>query len=88
MLAGLEQRLGALNPLAVLSRGFAVISQADGTTVRRVGQVHSGETLTVQVSDGKFAVLFSCPSDQQEKFVDALKKVGAERITPAEARYL
>lgn len=41
-----------------------------------------------EISDGKFAVLFSCPSDQQEKFVDALQKAGAERITPAEARNL
>ncbi len=41
-----------------------------------------------EISDGKFAVLFSCPSDQQDKFKDALKKVGAESIAPAEARYL
>src|SRR5512135_3326921 len=41
-----------------------------------------------EISDGKFAVLFSCPNDQQEKFADALQKAGAERVTPAEARYL
>ena len=41
-----------------------------------------------EISDGKFVVLFSCPSDQQDKFKDALNKAGAESITPAEARYL
>ncbi len=41
-----------------------------------------------EISDGKFAVLFNCPSDQQDKFKDALNKAGAETITPAEARHL
>lgn len=43
---------------------------------------------TPEVSDGKIAVLFSCPTDEQEKFVDALKEAGAESIEPAEARHL
>ncbi len=41
-----------------------------------------------ETSDGKFVLLFSCPSDQQDKFKEALNKVGAESIAPAEARYL
>lgn len=43
---------------------------------------------TPEVSDGKIAVLFSCPADEQEKFVDALKEAGAESIEHAEARHL
>jgi len=43
---------------------------------------------TPEVSDGKIAVLFSCPTNEQEKFVDALKAAGAESIEPAEARHL
>jgi hypothetical protein len=43
---------------------------------------------TPEVSDGKIAVLFSCPTNEQEKFVDALKEAGAESIEPAEARHL
>jgi hypothetical protein len=43
---------------------------------------------TPQVSDGKIALLFSCPSDEQEKFANALKEVGAESIEPVEARHL
>jgi hypothetical protein len=40
------------------------------------------------VSDGKIAVLFHCPSTDRNKFVDALKKLGAESVEPVEARQL
>jgi hypothetical protein len=43
---------------------------------------------TPEISDGKIALLFSCPSDEREKFVDALKEAGAESIEPVEARHL
>lgn len=43
---------------------------------------------TPEISDGKIAVFFSCPADEQEKFTDALKEAGAESIEPAEARQL
>ncbi len=41
-----------------------------------------------EISDGKIAVLFSCPTTEQEKFVDVLTKVGAEKVSVAEARQL
>jgi ActD protein len=43
---------------------------------------------TPEVSDGKIAVLFSCPANEQEKFIDALKEAGAESVAPVEARHL
>jgi len=43
---------------------------------------------TPEVSEGKIALLFSCPAGQQEKFIDALKEAGAESIEPVEARHL
>ena len=43
---------------------------------------------TPEISDGKVAVLFSCPTDEQEKFTNALKDVGAESVAPVEARHL
>ena len=43
---------------------------------------------TPEISDGKIAVLFSCPTGEQEKFIDALKEAGAESIEPVEARHL
>jgi hypothetical protein len=43
---------------------------------------------TPEVSDGKIALLFSCPVNEQEKFIDALKNIGAETVAPVEARHL
>lgn len=43
---------------------------------------------TPDISDGKIALLFSCPTGEQEKFIDVLKEVGAESIEPVEARHL
>ncbi len=54
-LVGLEQRLDSLNPMAVLGRGFAVVSRPDGSVVRSVGQVSAGDALDVRVADGSFA---------------------------------
>jgi len=53
-LAGLRSRLLTLNPLAVLERGFAVVSSPDGSLVRSVSQVKVGDGIQVQVTDGKF----------------------------------
>jgi exodeoxyribonuclease VII large subunit len=52
-LTGLAARLEALNPLAVLQRGYAVVRR-DGQLVRRVAQVTRGDRLSVRVSDGEF----------------------------------
>jgi hypothetical protein len=43
---------------------------------------------TPEISDGKIGVLFSCLTDEQEKFVNALKEAGAESVEPVEARHL
>src|SRR5215216_2628802 len=43
---------------------------------------------TAEISDGKVAVLFSCPTNEQDKFAEALKEVGAESVAPVEARHL
>jgi exodeoxyribonuclease VII large subunit len=53
-LAGIDQRLAALNPQSILGRGYAVVSQSDGTLVRQVSQVVPGDHLNVKVSDGEF----------------------------------
>ena len=41
-----------------------------------------------EISDGKIAVFFKCPQDEQEKFAAALNQLGAESVRPAEARQL
>ena len=50
---GISQRLQALNPQAVLERGYAIVSRDDGRLVRSAGQVQAGDTLHIQLSDGK-----------------------------------
>jgi exodeoxyribonuclease VII large subunit len=53
-LQAFTQRLEALNPLAVLGRGYAIVTLTDGNLVRSVGQVEPGDQLDVRVSDGSF----------------------------------
>jgi exodeoxyribonuclease VII large subunit len=54
-LNGLSLRLSTLNPQATLARGYAIVRRVeDGHVVSRVGQVTSGDRLSVQVSDGEF----------------------------------
>jgi exodeoxyribonuclease VII large subunit len=53
---GLDQHLSALNPLSVLSRGYAIVSDKHGHVVRSVVQVEAGDDLDVRVGDGEFGV--------------------------------
>jgi exodeoxyribonuclease VII large subunit len=55
-LRGLIQHMTALSPTAVLERGYAIVTNQVGQTISHVGQVHTGEALEVQVSDGDFNV--------------------------------
>ncbi len=55
-LAGLNQQLAALNPLAVLERGYAILTDQAGRGISRVGQVSPGQELNVRLSDGDFNV--------------------------------
>jgi exodeoxyribonuclease VII large subunit len=52
---GMHRRLDALNPLAVLRRGYAVVTRKDdGSVVSRVAQ--ASKEMNVRVSDGEFEV--------------------------------
>lgn len=53
-LDGLRQRLAALNPLAVLQRGFAVVHNAEGRLLTSVRQVGVGDEVSVRLTDGSF----------------------------------
>lgn len=52
---GIEHKLRALNPLAVLNRGFAVVRTPDGRLVRSAAQVTSGDALDIRVAQGSIA---------------------------------
>jgi len=41
-----------------------------------------------EISDGKIAILVECPHVEENKITDALKKLGAESVKPAEAQHL
>jgi len=41
-----------------------------------------------EVSDGKIAILVECAHIEEQKVTDALKKMGAESVNPAEAQHL
>jgi len=52
---GMRNRLEALSPLAVLARGYAVVTRKDdGSVISRVAQ--AGNEMKVRVSDGEFEV--------------------------------
>lgn len=41
-----------------------------------------------EISDGKIAIYVECPHVEEKKITDALKKLGAESVKPAEAQHL
>lgn len=55
-LQGAVARLGALSPLAVLERGYAVVHGADGKLVRAASDVQPGDKLDVRVQRGRLNV--------------------------------
>ena len=54
-LTALDARLHSLSPLAVLSRGYAMVLSDSGSLVRSATQVASGDRLTTRLADGSFA---------------------------------
>jgi exodeoxyribonuclease VII large subunit len=51
-LAGLDARLKSLNPLQVLQRGYAIVSDEDGKIVSSVIKVQVGNQIAVRLKDG------------------------------------
>ncbi len=51
-LEGLAHRLEALNPLAVLRRGYALVTDADGQVVRKPAQAPVGAEIRVRLAEG------------------------------------
>ena len=50
----LTQRLLALNPRAVLARGYAIVEDDAGHVIQSVRKTHPGQALRITVSDGDF----------------------------------
>jgi exodeoxyribonuclease VII large subunit len=54
LLQGFSQYVSALNPQGILERGYAVVTQPDGSVVKKLKDVKAGDQLKVRVSDGTF----------------------------------
>lgn len=52
----LRQKLATLDPAAVLRRGYAVARRTDGSVVRSVSSLSSGQDLTLQLGQGQLRV--------------------------------
>lgn len=53
----LSQRLAALNPLAILRRGYALLTTAEGQVVRSAAAVHPGQRLHARLAEGGLKVV-------------------------------
>ncbi len=54
-LESLRLQLNALNPLSILERGYAVLSDSSGKVLRSVDQTKPGNQVLVRISDGELA---------------------------------
>lgn len=78
-------RLHALSPLLTIARGYAVVRrEADGALVTTVAQVAPGAGLTVQVSDGRFAVIAGARIPESPDSAPASSS--SESVTPDHQR--
>ncbi len=66
-LEGFQQHIASLNPLAVLQRGYAIVSSPEGELVYRVAQAEVGKTLSVRVSDGQFGAEVTTPKPTRHR---------------------
>lgn len=46
-------KVEALNPVSIMNRGYSVVTDSCNTTVKSVNDVNIGDTLTINVTDGK-----------------------------------
>jgi exodeoxyribonuclease VII large subunit len=63
----INQRLTSLNPLAVLDRGFAIVTHPDGSLIHSIEQVKPDKEIRVKLSDGQFSALTKDIINNQEE---------------------
>ena len=49
----LRHKMEALSPLAVLDRGYSIVTDKDGRTLKSVSQANAGDNITIRLSDGR-----------------------------------
>ena len=55
-LRSLELQLSALDPSAILSRGYAVVRASDGSIISSIDDLSTGDSLDVSVAGGEIGV--------------------------------
>ncbi len=50
--AGVAEKLGALNPLGIISRGYSAVTNEKGEVIRSTEQMSEGDRINVRFSDG------------------------------------
>ena len=63
--SGVESQLKALDPLAVLERGYAVVTDDKGDVVKSVGDISNDQSILVNVRDGKFGAVVNNGDDNE-----------------------
>jgi exodeoxyribonuclease VII large subunit len=51
--SGITQKLEALNPLGIISRGYSAVTDTGGKVIRTVSDVSEGDCLNIRFSDGE-----------------------------------
>jgi exodeoxyribonuclease VII large subunit len=59
-----RRHLGALSPVRVLERGYAVVRRTDGTVVRSAGQLAAGDSVDVQLAKGRVGAVVEEVGDE------------------------
>lgn len=48
----LRQVIEGASPYAILDRGYAMVTKADGAVIRKIGELSTGQSIKLQMSDG------------------------------------
>jgi hypothetical protein len=67
---------------------FLMLSTFIGMLLNSRFPTYSPKYYAPEISDGKIAVVFSCPSEDEDRLTDSLTGVGAESVRTTEARQL
>ncbi|SHH32974.1 exodeoxyribonuclease VII large subunit [Ferrimonas marina] len=59
--------LDAVSPLAVLSRGYSILQDESGNTIKDAGQVSPGQSLSARLHRGSLALTVEHPKDSAEQ---------------------
>ena len=59
-------KLDAMSPLKVLSRGYSVVRDSDGSILRSASQTAVGESITITLASGKLDAQVTRKEDKHE----------------------